>query len=559
MRHLTGAFALCAFLAACGGGGGSSGSNGTPAPSPAPTPAPAPGAGASTVSGKITYDHVPITLTGNQPRLNYGGTTQRPVRSVVVEAVDAGSQAILATGNTNTNGDYTLSLPSGRSVFIRAKAKMVVSGSNAADISVIDNTSNGAQWALVGATFTSTAGATTQNLNAPSGWTGSGYDNTRRSAGPFAIIDTIYQATQKIISVDSTVSFPKLNINWSPNNITASGNLALGQIGTSFFTGISGGSSVRQIYILGAANNDTDEYDDHVVAHEFGHYLQDVFSRDDTISGPHGGNDDRLDMRVAFSEGWGNAWSAIALANPIYSDTSGAGQATGDSFDVRVGESSNAGWFKESSVERVFWDLSNTAAVGFGPVWNTMKTGLKTSPALTSIHAFARALVTSAPGTSGAVQTVLGNPNIAIALPTSPYAENETNFGNPVIANLSPIYMTYSGLGSNLANICVGTAADPTLAGNKAGSFRYIRLPALQGGSRTFTLTRTSSTTANSDPDFVLYDSQGFRLDASSAINNSETATTTLSTGDYVLAVTDFNQFVSSGRNSSACFTLTVR
>lgn len=557
MRHLTGAFALCAFLAACGGGGGSSGSTSTPAPSPAPTPAPAPGTGSSSVSGKITYDYVPIALTGSQPRLNYAGTTQRPARSVVVEAVEVSSQSILATTNTDAAGNYTMSLPTGRSVFIRAKAKMVVSGNNAADISVVDNTSSGAQWALVGAAFTSAAGPTTQNLNAPSGWTGSGYDVTRRSAGPFAIIDTVYQATQKIISVDSAASFPKLNINWSPNNITASGDLALGQIGTSFFAGIAGGSGVRQMYILGAANNDTDEYDDHVVAHEFGHYLQDVFSRDDTIGGPHGGTDDRLDMRVAFSEGWGNGWSAIALANPLYSDTSGAGQATGGSFDVRLGETTNPGWFKESSVERVFWDLSNASAVGFGPVWNVIKTGLKTSPALTSIHAFARALVTSAPGASGTVQSVLGTQNIA--LPVSPYAENETNFGNPVIANLSPIYMTYSGLGTNLTNVCVGTAADPTLAGNKAGSFRYIRLPALQGGSRTFTLARTSSTTANSDPDFVLYDSQGARLDASSAVNNTETATTTLTTGDYVLAVTDFNQFVSSGRNSSACFTLTVR
>ena len=555
MRHLTGAFALCAFLAACGGGGGSSGSTSTPAPSPAPNPAP--GTGPSSVSGKITYDYVPIALTGSQPRLNYAGTTQRPARSVVVEAVEVSSQSILATTNTNATGNYTLSLPAGRSVFIRAKAKMVVSGNNAADISVIDNTSSGAQWALAGAAFTSAAGTTTQNLNAPSGWTGSGYDSTRRSAGPFAIIDTVYQATQKIISVDSAVSFPKLNINWSPNNITASGDLALGQIGTSFFAGIAGGSGVRQMYILGAANNDTDEYDDHVVAHEFGHYLQDVFSRDDTIGGPHGGTDDRLDMRVAFSEGWGNGWSAIALANPLYSDTSGAGQGTGSSFDVRVGETTNPGWFKESSVERVFWDLSNASAVGFGPVWNVMKTGLKTSPALTNIHAFARALVTSAPGASGTVQSVLGTQNIA--LPVSPFAENETNFGNPVIANLSPIYMTYSGLGTNLTNVCVGTAADPTLAGNKAGSFRYIRLPALQGGSRTFTLTRTSSTTANSDPDFILYDSQGARLDASSAVNNTETATTTLTTGDYVLAATDFNQFVSSGRNSSACFTLTVR
>ena len=74
--------------------------------------------------------------------------------------------------------------------------------------------------------------------------------------------------------------------------------------------------------MLGKENVDTDEYDASVIAHEWGHYYQSAFSRDDSPGGAHSGGD-RLDRRVAFSEGWGNAWSGIALARSNYTDSSG--------------------------------------------------------------------------------------------------------------------------------------------------------------------------------------------------------------------------------------------
>ncbi|MES2425216.1 MAG: hypothetical protein V4562_12355 [Pseudomonadota bacterium] len=556
MRRLTSAFALCAFLAACGGGGGSSGGGtGAPAPSPTPAPsppapAPVPGIGSGTVSGKITFDFVPVAVSGGTPRLDYGSTARRPARSVVVEAVDSTTQAVVVSTSTNASGDYSLVVPNGRTVYIRAMAKMLRSGSNTADFSVIDNTNQGAQWAIVGAPF-STGGAATQNLNAPSGWTGTAYNDAQRAAGPFAILDTVYQATQRIISVDSGISFPQLFINWSPNNVASGGDISQGQIRTSFFlTSNNNGVITRNLYILGRANSDTDEYDAHVVAHEFGHYLQDAFSRDDTLGGAHGGVNDRLDMRVAFSEGWGNGWSAIALNNPIYSDTGGANQASGGTFDVRLGEPSNAGWFKESSVERIFWDLSGSTAVGFGRVWATMRAGLTRTPALSSIHSYAHALST---GGSNGIAAILGTQNIV--LPSTPYAENETNFGSPMIANLSPIYLSYGALGSTLANVCVSNAADPGRAYNKAGEFRYIRMT-LPAGSRSFTMARAGLVLVATDPDMVLYNSAGQVATADSNTANSETFTRTLPAGDYVLAVTDFN--LSNAAASSPCFTVRV-
>ena len=140
-----------------------------------------------------------------------------------------------------------------------------------------------------------------------------------------------------------------------------------------------------------------------MIAHEYGHYLQDAFSRDDSPGGKHGGFNDRLDMRVAFSEGWGNGWAAIALGNKVYADTAVAGAFQGFSMDVSQGETTNPGWFKEASIQRVFWDMNANPAIGFNRVWDTLRTGLNSTPALTSIHSFAHALAVNNPSAAALV------------------------------------------------------------------------------------------------------------------------------------------------------------
>ena len=72
--------------------------------------------------------------------------------------------------------------------------------------------------------------------------------------------------------------------------------------------------------MLGKENVDTDEYDEHVLTHEFQHYLQNLTSRDDTMGGPHSLGE-KLDMRLAFSEGYANAFSGMSLGDPVYRDS----------------------------------------------------------------------------------------------------------------------------------------------------------------------------------------------------------------------------------------------
>jgi hypothetical protein len=56
------------------------------------------------------------------------------------------------------------------------------------------------------------------------------------------------------------------------------------------------------MFLLGKEDVDTDEFDTHVVVHEWGHYFESAVSRSDSPGGNHALGD-LLDARLAFGEG----------------------------------------------------------------------------------------------------------------------------------------------------------------------------------------------------------------------------------------------------------------
>jgi hypothetical protein len=124
--------------------------------------------------------------------------------------------------------------------------------------------------------------------------------------------------------------------------------VTLGEIKTSHY-------SDNQLYILGKENVDTDEYDDHVVAHEWGHYFESRFSRSDSLGDDHSIGD-KLDPRVAFGEGLGNAISGMVTDDIHYVDTNGNLQGVvGVYMDLSSssGDTVSVGWFSEDSVQYI--------------------------------------------------------------------------------------------------------------------------------------------------------------------------------------------------------------
>lgn len=365
-----------ALLSACGGGGGSTtttttvtlSSGDTSVPTITSDAAACPDGGAISISGTISFERVPFSATLGSG-LDYNNIQTLPVRGAEIQALGAGDCVITSSVTTNT-GTYTLNVDQNANVKIRVKAKTTSAAGAIWDFEVRDNTSSNGLYVLDGSLVSSGSSNSTRNLTATSGWTGSGYGGVR-TAGPFAILDSVYSAIQTVVAVDATVNMTAADIFWSVNNSTASGTLSNGEIGGTFY-------SNNQIYILGKSNSDTDEYDEHVVIHEWGHYLEDNLSRSDSVGGSHSVTQ-RLDMRVALSEGFGNAFSAMVTNDPIYQDSSGNQQSSDFQINIETNASTNIGWFNESSVQTVLYDIFDANAdasdgvnLGFSAIYNAL-------------------------------------------------------------------------------------------------------------------------------------------------------------------------------------------
>ena len=479
-----------------------------------------PSTGTIILSGKITYDLVPAN--SNYIGLDYDNIRQEAVKGAQVDAIDSSNQSVAST-ITDDMGNYTVSLPNNTAIKIRVLAKTVKSDTATWDVKVIDNTNNNALYVMEGPLSSTGTSNVTRNLNASSGWDGSSYSSSRVAA-PFAILDNAYKSIQKVLTADPDSVFPPLLINWSIYNVSISGDTSLGQITTSHYNN-------SNLFILGDANSDTDEYDDHIITHEWGHYYEDKLSRSDSIGGPHGPGE-LLDIRVAFSEGFGNAFSGMVLDAPVYFDTMGANQANGFSFDMESEAQNNPGWYSEASVQRILYDLyddnsdgSDTLSFGFAPL-HTIFTGTqKTTTAFTSIFSFITLLKNENVGNASEIDSLVLSENIATI--TDIYGNDRSN---------TP-YHEYGTLGSDLSIVISNTDGSY----NKLSNRQYVKFNIVSSGIYTIKVDQTNG--ADSDPDFYVFDTSPFsRVDFSEGtVSGLEEKDVSLSAGEYLLDISEYN------------------
>lgn len=537
------------ILAACGGGGGSPSAPPpvSPAP-PTPPPAPPPAPVTVTLSGTLTYDRVPNVTSTNG--LDYNAITQEPIRFAPVDLLSA-SNAVLATTTTDAAGAYSFSIDSGQSVRVRVRSEVQRSGANNIDMQIVDNTSSNAVYALQGSLSEVPRTNQTRNLNAGSGWGGSSYTTTR-AAAPFALLDTIYGTMEDLIAVDPNVDFPTFDVLWSVNNRAESGDVAQGQIGTSSFTVANG---IPVIRILGDADNDTDEYDAHVVVHEFGHYFENILSRADSIGGQHS-TSSRLDARVAFGEGWGNALSGMILDDPIYRDSFGNAQAGGFSINVENNNYSTTGWFGSGSVQSILYDIfdanddgPDSLTLGLGPIYQTfVSASYQDSDAFTSIFNFLNALEQQSSVTAADLTPLLSAQNINSL---DPFGAGETNNGG--LAAQLPVYIPIQTNGTAI-NFC---SVDDFGIFNRHGNRRFFTFDLASTTTLNFNMTQTSGPTG-ADPDFNVFRQGQLFVRADSGVANTETDTATLAAGTYVVDAYDFRN-LSEATSVDACFDFSIQ
>lgn len=562
-------------LSACGGGGGGGGT--TPPPS-----------GNVTVSGTVTFDRP--TYNSNNT-LNFVTTERLPVRGATVEILRASDQSVLVSTTTDgTTGSYSASIPS-NTFIVRVKAQLLKSGTGGYNLEVRNNTSGNALYTLDSSAVTPSGSSARVDLNAPTGWVSGSYVNTR-AAAPFAILSMLWQAKQLLQAAEPNLGLPALDVYWSTLNNSSDCADGLpdpttGEIGTTFYVGgtipASGGCAATPpgIYVLGDANggfdDDSDEFDWSVIAHELGHYYQDAFSRDESMGGSHF-LDSSHDLRLAFSEGWGNAFQGFVLDNPLYRDTFGASGGSAFFFDIENNTAPYTntvatGFFGESSIHEFLWDVYDGAgesgdqiSLGFGAIHTVMRQDIVTTDAMTSVFPFANGLETRNPSQQVAIRQRLTAEGIT---GTGDFAQGQSLPGN---ADLVPVYVLAT-LGVPVPVISTNRFADAgdTLfqSYNRLGARRYLRidLPAPGGGLRI-----AAQGPVGSDPDIVLYrdgvDQCSNYSSACSGIDDStgngleEASFFNLPSGTYVLEVAECSYLGSSCRTpvfgTSTSFTVTV-
>jgi hypothetical protein len=307
-----------------------------------------------TVRGKVQYEKI---LYRN-PRTGAGGLqldapVLQPVAGAKVELLDA-NNTVLALGTTDLRGEYRLTWSAPQ----RAAARVRVLA--AADNAVVVDHYNASQvYSVTSETWLLPEGEAVKDIVAT---------DKGRLSGPFNIMAVIRIGNDLVRSVEPGLEFPHLKIHWTPRP----------RAGTSYFV-----PARNEAFILGFRGEDSDEFDDFIILHEYGHYLAKVFAKETSPGGIHGLGY-KLNPRLAWSEGWATFFACAALDDPHYIDTGASRESdSGVRLEFNLDEArpngDRAGYWSERTVASTLWAIHDKRpgkghlGLGFAPIWKVLR------------------------------------------------------------------------------------------------------------------------------------------------------------------------------------------
>lgn len=312
--------------------------------------------GNGSASGLAQYDKRIITTQGQT-----GAISKLPVRYADIELISCQSGAVLGSAQTDGAGRFqiTFNNPGRVGVYVR-----VLSSSSRYAVSVKRSAAEPFLYGLASLAYDDAGDG--ENVEVAGLRTGGAI-----GAGAFNILDQGIRGGELVENLTGAGPVSPLVWYWFPDSPN----------GTSY------NQAAKAITVLGTAD-DPDEFDDAVLLHEYGHFVLDVYSRDDSPGGPHHLTDSTLDLRLAWSEGWATFFSSAVRNDSIHVDTSSDGvrlvfDIEGPSFGAATRYDTN-----ELAVAAVLWDVydAENGDEGTGPlsgllssVWSVVQ-GLAVSP-----------------------------------------------------------------------------------------------------------------------------------------------------------------------------------
>lgn len=272
--------------------------------------------------GIVAISGASITITSNaiyyyRPTNVSLGLYGNPVSDKISFAeviVKSSAGAIVQCGNTDADGNISIAIPKAAGTY----SLIVNSRANNAKlhISVLNDINANIYYSLmqvfsISATDTSPKSVTGLVAKARAS------EDPEIKGAAFNIMKDIYRANEYIRSSlgDTTWAAPKVSVYWKAGfNPNSYRDAAYADQGLSYYS-----TGNRKLYILGGINGqvkgvDTDHFDDSVVIHEYGHFLEDVYAKQDSPGGSHSGNS-IIDPRLAWSEGWANFLQSAVQTN----------------------------------------------------------------------------------------------------------------------------------------------------------------------------------------------------------------------------------------------------
>ena len=301
----------------------------------------------STLSGTVRYEDREYYSGGFSQKSNYF----KAVRFAKIALLNENNQ-ILQTTYTDNEGKFSISdvLTNQYSINVSAQTDVI----KGFDLNVQDRDSD--TYAVI----------KNVSINALEGFE-LDIPLSSDASGAFNILDVFTNAAQFTLAISNAPSV-RLSAFWEPNNAD----------GTYYCDGRDSLYCVqgKGVYIYNKVNADTDEYDDDVLYHEYAHYFADVLSKDDSTGGCHLLSSKDLDLRLSWSEGWGDFFPAavknwlsadeqrkkllstsVNLSTAAYVDTYGKGaQIFIDLDSLNQGRYSTAA--NELAVAKILWGAS---------------------------------------------------------------------------------------------------------------------------------------------------------------------------------------------------------
>ncbi len=328
-----------------------------------------------TVTGRFAYQDLKLDIRGFT-----GEKPERPIRLADVLIMDTSTGEVLAQGATDRNGDFSIRVVASQS---RDVSVIVVANSaNTPDLhqAVMSDPPSGSKNGTTPHAFEGgfySGHSATQNISM-----GTAVARYRDGGEPFNIYDTMLDHAD----------FIALHIGrWPEEAIKTIINFNLGATGDfAYFSsgaGPAGGVFLGPIY----------GYDDTIILHELGHYVQRNYGDfSDNPGGTHFIGDNAQNARLSWGEGWPTFWGSHIRQfrgenHPnVYVNTLGDSTPNRISFsydlELRTGEGASS----ENAVQSALWDMTD------GPDTPDFSPGVDDEPGFQLTRDFFETLVVAA-------------------------------------------------------------------------------------------------------------------------------------------------------------------